>query len=84
MGKDLGPLTPGIRGGEFQGPDPWWGSTHKIPRIRPPFDAQKLMPKIGGSLICEDLTFCVKVKSRNEQVFSSIKREWDEFLKREY
>ncbi len=29
----------------------------KIPRIRPPFDAQKLMPKMGGGLIREDLTF---------------------------
>ncbi len=29
----------------------------KIPRIRPPFDALKLMPKMGGGLIREDLTF---------------------------
>ncbi len=28
----------------------------KILRIRPPFDAQKLTPKRGGGLICEDLT----------------------------
>ncbi len=41
----------------------------KLPHIRPPFDAQKLMPKMGGGLIHEDLTFCIKVKSRNEQVF---------------
>ncbi len=41
----------------------------KILRIRLPFDAQKVMPKIGGGLICEDLTFCIKVKSRNEQLF---------------
>ncbi len=45
----------------------------KIPHIRPPFDARKLMPKIGGGLICEDLTFCIKVNSRNKQVFQSIK-----------
>ncbi len=33
----------------------------KIPRIRPPFDAQKFMPKMGGGLICEDLTFGIKM-----------------------
>ncbi len=54
----------------------------KIPRIRPPFDAQKLITKMGGGLIHEDLTFCIKVKSSNEQAFQSIKREWDEL--REY
>ncbi len=47
----------------------------KIPRIRPPFDAQKFMPNLGGGLIREDLTFYIKIKSRNEQVFQSIKRE---------
>ncbi len=30
------------------------GKYRKIPRIRPPFDAKKLMPKKGGGLICED------------------------------
>ncbi len=29
----------------------------KIPRIIPPFDAQKSMPKMGGGLTYEDLTF---------------------------
>ncbi len=40
----------------------------KIPRIRPPFDAPKLMPKSRGSLIREDLTFGItklRVMSRN-------------------
>ncbi len=32
----------------------------KIPRITPPFDAQKLMPKMGGGLIHEDLTFYIE------------------------
>ncbi len=40
----------------------------KIPCIWPPFDAQKFMPKIGGGLTGEDLTFGVKVKSKIEQV----------------
>ncbi len=34
----------------------------KIPRIRPPFDAQIFMPKLGGCLVHEDLTFGIKVK----------------------
>ncbi len=38
------------------------GIYRKIPRIRPPFDAQKLMPKMGGGLICEGLKFYMKVK----------------------
>ncbi len=40
-----------------------------IPRIRPPFDAQKSMPKIGGGLLRKDLTFYIKVKSRNSKLF---------------
>ncbi len=54
---------------------------HKIQCIRHPFDAQNffLMPKLGGGLIHEDLTFYIKVKSRNEQVFQSIIKEWNEF-----
>ncbi len=39
-------------------------SYRKIPRIRPPFDAKKLMPKRAGGLIHEDLTFGIKVKSQ--------------------
>ncbi len=54
-----------------------WGiyKYRKIPRIRPPFDAQKMVPKIGGGLIHEDLTFGIKMS----KFFWSIKREWDEF-----
>ncbi len=33
-----------------------------IPCIRPPFDAQKLMPKMGGGLIHEELTFLYQSK----------------------
>ncbi len=33
---------------------------------------------MGAGFICKDLTFSIKVKSRDEQVFQSIKKEWDE------
>ncbi len=35
-----------------------------IPHIRPPFDAPKLMPKRGGGLIHEDLTFNKGIESQ--------------------
>ncbi len=37
---------------------------HKNPHIRAPFDAQKLMSKSGSGLLCEDLTFGIKVESQ--------------------
>ena len=49
----------------------------KIPRLRPPFDAQKFTSKIGGSLIYEDLTFDIidqwsgqilRVKRKNKEI----------------
>ena len=48
--------------------------TRKIPRIRPPFDAKKLMPKKGGGLMRDFwyhwYQYCKKswVKSRNKKV----------------
>ncbi len=36
---------------------PFFHNYRKIPRIRPPFDAKKFMPKKGGGLIQEDRAF---------------------------
>ncbi len=47
----------------------------KIPCIRPPFDAKKLMPKKGGGLIHEDWTFDIIDQQYYKQ---SIKGVWDQ------
>ncbi len=39
----------------------------KIPRIRPLFDAQKSMPKMGGGLIHEDLTFGISDQQQDQK-----------------
>ncbi len=47
----------------------------KIPRIRPPFDAPKLMPKRGGGLIREDLTFNKGIESQKWKWRSKVSKE---------
>ncbi len=46
-------------------------SYRKIPRIRPLFDAQKFILKIGGGLICEDSTFEI-----NDRIKSNMRKKY--------